>query len=449
MNKIFFGIIFLLCSNIVFGQSVLTPDEIRVRKHFVLSFDTTIKKYQWELKGERGADTGIYLRVRTGSGVNYWKVGGKPETMVFRPNSGLTLTRKKMPDIDSLVIDGSLADLSTTLNSSSVVVEINEGADAVIPAATTTLAGVMSAADKLRLDSSYNLENPSGTGVPIVHFPTDDRAVFKKLKFGAGFTATDMTDSLNITYDPGVGSVTLTGDVYATGTSPLNVKILSNGVTPGTYGTTTLIPQIEVDSTGRITDITTVVAAGGIGQTDLSMTYDANTMNIVSSSGVDATVSRATGAVAGAMGSSDYNRLWKTFYVKNTYSGGDTILYANNDTLKAKDLYIEGSPTINVSKTGSSDTSMKYTISSTNLSATPTIDFGSVAANSRTSATATVTGALVGDGVLVTPLTADAAGITWFGRVTSTNTVTIYANNFTTLSVDPPSGTFKVIVFKD
>ncbi len=107
MNRLIAGIVLFFISSSALGQSVLNPDEVRIRKHFVLSFDTTIKKYQWELKGQRDQDTGLYLRVRTGSGVNYWQVGHKPESWVVRSSTGLTLTRKKMADIDSLIIDGT------------------------------------------------------------------------------------------------------------------------------------------------------------------------------------------------------------------------------------------------------------------------------------------------------------------------------------------------------
>lgn len=80
--------------------------------------------------------------------------------------------------------------------------------------------------------------------------------------------------------------------------------------------------------------------------------------------------------------------------------------------------------------------------------ATATLDFASIAANAvGTALTVTVTGALVGDHVTVTPPAAAAAqGVVYNGVVTSTNTVTIYPKNVTTGAIDPASGTFSVEV---
>jgi hypothetical protein len=59
----------------------------------------------------------------------------------------------------------------------------------------------------------------------------------------------------------GVGTVSLTGDITTIGL----VATLSNtGVISGTYGSSTEVPQITVDSKGRITTITTsTITAGG------------------------------------------------------------------------------------------------------------------------------------------------------------------------------------------
>jgi len=60
----------------------------------------------------------------------------------------------------------------------------------------------------------------------------------------------------------GVGTVSLTGDITTNGL----VATLSNtGVISGTYGSSTAVPQITVDSKGRITTITTttIAASGG------------------------------------------------------------------------------------------------------------------------------------------------------------------------------------------
>lgn len=83
-----------------------------------------------------------------------------------------------------------------------------------------------------------------------------------------------------------------------------------------------------------------------------------------------------------------------------------------------------------------------------NLRATATLDFPSVPAQSASSAlTVTVTGAVVGDHVTVTPPAANAAqGVVYDGVVTGANTVSVYAKNLTTGAIDPASGTFSVHV---
>jgi len=61
------------------------------------------------------------------------------------------------------------------------------------------------------------------------------------------------------------GTYGLTGDVTASGTLGSNAvaSLSATGVAAGTYGSDTLIPQITVDSKGRVTTISNVSAAGG------------------------------------------------------------------------------------------------------------------------------------------------------------------------------------------
>jgi len=82
------------------------------------------------------------------------------------------------------------------------------------------------------------------------------------------------------------------------------------------------------------------------------------------------------------------------------------------------------------------------------LSATATLDFGSIAANSYADLTITITGAAVGDTVSVGfpngSITDDLVFSAW---VSATNTVTIRcANNSSTTARDPASGTFRATV---
>lgn len=74
-------------------------------------------------------------------------------------------------------------------------------------------------------------------------------------------------------------------------------------------------------------------------------------------------------------------------------------------------------------------------------------DFGSIPALSQASTTVTVTGVRPGSAVMVTPLT-ETPGIVYSGVVTANNTVTIFAKNYTGGAIDPPSNTFRIIVFQ-
>jgi hypothetical protein len=76
-----------------------------------------------------------------------------------------------------------------------------------------------------------------------------------------------------------------------------------------------------------------------------------------------------------------------------------------------------------------------------------THDFGSINAGAESSTTVTVTGARVGDAVLVSGA-ANSAGIFATGVVTADDVVTVYAKNFTAGALNPASTVFRVIVFQ-
>lgn len=83
------------------------------------------------------------------------------------------------------------------------------------------------------------------------------------------------------------------------------------------------------------------------------------------------------------------------------------------------------------------------------LSVTSSIDFGSIPANSELVApvTITLTGATTGDEVTV-QATSNNAVIDYKAFVTSANTITVYAVNFTTAAINPPSQSFKFVIIR-
>jgi hypothetical protein len=82
------------------------------------------------------------------------------------------------------------------------------------------------------------------------------------------------------------------------------------------------------------------------------------------------------------------------------------------------------------------------------ITATATLDFGSIAAQSSADLTITVTGAAAGEAVMMgLPATA-SAGVVFNAIVTSANTVTIRATNTPAAPIDPASATYRATVIQ-
>ncbi|WP_353265806.1 hypothetical protein [Gemmatimonas sp.] len=83
------------------------------------------------------------------------------------------------------------------------------------------------------------------------------------------------------------------------------------------------------------------------------------------------------------------------------------------------------------------------------LTATSTIDFTSISANTTADSSGiTVTGAAVGDAVIVGVPATLAAGLVVTGYVSAADTVKVRAANVTGSAIDPASGSFRVVVVK-
>lgn len=80
------------------------------------------------------------------------------------------------------------------------------------------------------------------------------------------------------------------------------------------------------------------------------------------------------------------------------------------------------------------------------LSATASLNYGSISAASQADLTITVTGAAVGDEVVMALPAAPAAGLVFNAFVSAANTVTIRASNITASPIDPAAATYGVIV---
>jgi len=80
------------------------------------------------------------------------------------------------------------------------------------------------------------------------------------------------------------------------------------------------------------------------------------------------------------------------------------------------------------------------------LSASASLDFASINAGAQASLTITVTGAAVGDEVIMALPAAPAAGLVFNAFVSATDTVTIRASNISGSPVDAAAATYGVIV---
>jgi hypothetical protein len=80
------------------------------------------------------------------------------------------------------------------------------------------------------------------------------------------------------------------------------------------------------------------------------------------------------------------------------------------------------------------------------LSASASLDFASINAGAQASLTITVTGAAVGDEVIMALPAAPAAGLVFNAFVSATDTVTLRASNISGSPVDAAAATYGVIV---
>ena len=161
---------------------------------------------------------------------------------------------------------------------------------------------------------------------------------------------------------------------------------------------------------------------------------------------------------------SGYNSRFKRIIEDNFYSakwfGNANIWFTSTSdaTTKIGSAYrykglsvlidISGTPTEYWWFAGTADSNL-VPKAGTLLTATATLDFGSTTAQNSADLTVTVTGAAVGDVVaLGVPNGSVNAKTCFTAWVSATNTVTVRFNNYSSASVNPASGTFKVSVLK-
>ena len=110
-----------------------------------------------------------------------------------------------------------------------------------------------------------------------------------------------ITSVSNVAVSIPSGSLTFTGDVTGSGStgSSTALTLANSGVTAGTYGSTTNIPQIAVDSKGRITSVSNVAVSIPSG----SLTFTGDVTGSGSTGSSTALTLANSGVTAGTYGS--------------------------------------------------------------------------------------------------------------------------------------------------
>ena len=162
-------------------------------------------------------------------------------------------------------------------------IDINSGASD----GTTIGTNNQSSIRGTTITADQGISTKNGTGEPgfIEFYSTNDT---NNIKVVAPTVTTNSTLTLP---DTGDGDLISTADTETVSTQMLS----TSGVTSGTYGTTSSIPEIQVDNKGRITSVqeldiaTTLTVAGDTGSNnDVELLND--TLTLTGGTGISTTV---------------------------------------------------------------------------------------------------------------------------------------------------------------
>ena len=195
-------------------------------------------------------------------------------------------------DIDGL--ESATNDLSITHNASDVDIAIEDGADIVLNAATTSLAGAMTGADKTKLDGIEANAKDDQTAAEVSY----DNST-------SALTATNVRDAIDEleqeidALDAETNNLSVTHNISTVDVGIENGSdITLNAATITTAGVMTKAQAIKLDGIdeGAATNVTTNLTTDQTG---------ASQVIVESSDGTDATITAATASVAGVMTAAD------------------------------------------------------------------------------------------------------------------------------------------------
>jgi hypothetical protein len=134
--------------------------------------------------------------------------------------------------------------------------------------------------------ATFGTAGTFGTSTQIPVITTDTYGRVSSITTIAGASAGGTVTNVSITNNGNI-----TGTVSTATTTPtLAIDLANTAVTPGTYGSSSLIPVVTVDAKGRVTTLTTASASGGGSSTSIPISQVAHGFavgNIVRLSGTD------------------------------------------------------------------------------------------------------------------------------------------------------------------
>lgn len=378
----------------------------------------------------------------------------------------------------ALMADGSVKLIGNIDNTSDLAKPVSTATTAAINALTlqqvTTAGGSTDRAIKITGQNAV----PTGSGMELFYTGTSSQ-ISSYNRTGAAYLPLNingLTTTINnvggnvmlgtLTND-GVNKLQIQGTIRATGYS--TGGMLVNDV-PGNITSSTTLPTVvataERAATATLTNktltspvLTTVKPAStfqtpiGTAGTDSVVVKTSLGLRAISPTyyGVDANNVHKTGTetVGGLKTFTSFTQFDAPIGMGTTVSpqpvvwqasaSWTTSLYAAGNGTSNTTLYLPTSALPNDTLAKKSDF----------IKASSTLDFTSTAAQTSSELTITVTGASDGDVVsLGVPNVSTSANSCFTARVSATNTVTVKFNNYSSGSIDPASGTFKVTVFK-